>query len=471
MCARTIAAGYELLGGPICNPCYSRLRREAFPCPSCGVPKVLAFHDEDLNVVCAACAGVPSRFACRSCGSEEQLTGAQCGTCRLKDRASKVLAREDGTLHPGFVSLYEHLLSAPDARNVTRWLKRDGISTALRRMALGIAPISHTTLDLLGPSPRIRYLRRLLISAKTLPEIDIYVNDLDLFAQRLLETLSTEHAHVLRRFYRWHILRSLSRRYPNTHASSAVVDGRRHQLTAIRDLLAWLEGQGQSLSTATQGDLDYYFAQIANTGNALMTFLTWARTNRHVTDVEVQRRAGTSARPAVSEGERWQHIDRLLDDDKLPVTTRIVGLFVLLFAQSLATCAQMKHSDVTITDESVSVRFATDPVTMPRAVGDLLRTYVNDPVVRTIYRTEGTEWLFSGLMPTTHITPSRLGELLLAVGISPSTAKDAAMRHLATALPARVVADAFGVAESTAARWSQLSGGTWNDYPRLREQN
>jgi len=337
-------------------------------------------------------------------------------------------------------------------------------------MALGTVPISHTTLDLLGPSHRIRYLRRLLISAKTLPEIDIYVNDLDLFAQRLLETLSTEHAHLLRRYYRWHILRFLSLRYSDSHVSSSVVDGRRHQLTAIRDLLAWLEGQSQSLATATQGDLDYYFAQIANTGNISMTFLTWARTNR-VTDVEVQRRAGTNARPAVSEDERWQHIDRLLDDDKLPVTTRIVGLFVLLFAQSLATCAQMKHSDVTITDESVSVRFATDPVTMPLAVGDLLRTYVNDPVVRTIYRTEGTEWLFSGLMPTTHITPSRLGELLLAVGISPRAAKDAAMRHLATALPARVVADAFGVAESTAARWSQLSGGTWNDYPQLREQN
>ena len=206
-------------------------------------------------------------------------------------------------------------------------------------MALGTVPISHTTLDFLGPSHRIRYLRRLLISAKTLPEIDIYVNDLDLFAQRLLETLSTEHAHLLRRYYRWHILRFLSLRYSDSHVSSSVVDGRRHQLTAIRDLLAWLEGQ----------------------------------------------------------------------------------------SQSLATCAQMKHSDVTITDESVSVRFATDPVTMPLAVGDLLRTYVNDPVVRTIYRTEGTEWLFSGLMPTTHITPSRLGELLLAVGISPRAAKDAAM--------------------------------------------
>lgn len=197
LCARSITAGYDLLGGPICNPCYSRLRRKALPCPSCGVPKILAFHDERMNVVCAACAGAPNRFACRSCGSEEQMTGSHCGRCRLKDRATQSLSRKDGTLHPALEGLYHHLLTAPDPRSVIRWLKRDSVSTTLRQMALEVTPISHATVDLLPPSARIRYLRRVLISAKTLPDIDINLRDLDLYARRLFESLSTENAHVV----------------------------------------------------------------------------------------------------------------------------------------------------------------------------------------------------------------------------------------------------------------------------------
>lgn len=53
-------------------------------------------------------------------------------------------------------------------------------------------------------------------------------------------------------------------------------------------------------------------------------------------------------------------------------------------------------------------------------------------------------------------------------GLQPRQAREAAMRQLSSSLPARVVADTLGGSIQAAARWSQLSGGTWKDYPGLR---
>lgn len=113
-CGSDVPARYQLLDQRICNTCYSRLRRHPGVCPGCGQAKVLAFHDQSRRIVCAACAGALQRFGCKTCGSEIQLTGSQCGTCRLSDRLQELLADETGRTHPGLVCLRDHLLTARD---------------------------------------------------------------------------------------------------------------------------------------------------------------------------------------------------------------------------------------------------------------------------------------------------------------------------------------------------------------------
>lgn len=72
-------------------------------------------------------------------------------------------------IHPGRTTLNELLLTARDPRFVVRWLRKEPIGATLRAMAAGELPISHSTLDALPPSLRVRYLRHMLISAGTLP--------------------------------------------------------------------------------------------------------------------------------------------------------------------------------------------------------------------------------------------------------------------------------------------------------------
>lgn len=82
-------------------------------------------------------------------------------------------------IHPGRTTLNELLLTARDPRFVVRWLRKEPIGATLRAMAAGELPISHSTLDALPPSLRVRYLRHMLISAGTLPAVDVRLNDLE----------------------------------------------------------------------------------------------------------------------------------------------------------------------------------------------------------------------------------------------------------------------------------------------------
>jgi len=460
--------GYKLLGGTVCNPCYSRIRRQSGPCPSCRKTKVLAFFDGSGAIVCAACAGLPSRFACKTCGGEEQLTGSQCGTCRFRERARLVLAREDGTMHPELVGLFAHLLSVPDKRTVTRWLRHETIATTLRSMATGWAPVSHATLNLLPQSTRTRYLRQILISAGTLPALDVQLNDHEVFADRFLDRLSPAHAGVIRRYHRWHVLRVLRQQSAVAPIRPRVAYRCRQELKAIRDLLVWLDTQQLALENVGQANIDHYFARVSKTGPVLGSFIDWALKNRLASHIGVPPRRPAQPRAAMSDEKRWQEIERLSSDESVDMRARLAGLFILLFAQPVSVCSRLTWSDIEVSGTSVAVRFAADPIQMPHPVALLVRRYRDDPVYLTIYRTSGPDWLFDGRMPGSHLSEASLRVLLHGAGIEPRPAKEAAMRHLSSALPARIVSDAVGVSVGTATRWSRLSGGTWADYPDLR---
>lgn len=84
-------------------------------------------------------------------------------------------------------------------------------------MATGQAPISHQTLNELPQSTRVRYFRRMLMSAGTLPNIDVRLNDLEVYATRLIADLPVEHASIMTRYFRWEVLRTLRQRPMERH--------------------------------------------------------------------------------------------------------------------------------------------------------------------------------------------------------------------------------------------------------------
>lgn len=141
------------------------------------------------------------------------------------------------------------------------------------------------------------------------------------------------------------------------------------------------------------------------------------------------------------------------------MAARVAGLFILLYAQSLAACVRLRRSDVVFTDQGVAIRFASEPIQLPDSVAQLVHRYLEMPSERAIYRNTETNWLFGDLLPSSRVTETHLGRIVASTGVPPRLAKEAAMRPVATSLRARVVADAIGVAVGTTSKWSRTSGG------------
>ncbi|WP_158297145.1 hypothetical protein [Zhihengliuella sp. ISTPL4] len=153
-------------------------------------------------ITCAICAGHPPRFPCRTCGSEEFLTGTYCGRCRLQARLDELIGPK-GSAPIELTRLRVYLANAPmDPRSVVRWLRRPHVTETLRGMATGALPVDHSSLDQLQQRPATRYFRRLLIEAQVLPNIHVLQHELTLHVAAVAATLERPTGNKLRRFYR-----------------------------------------------------------------------------------------------------------------------------------------------------------------------------------------------------------------------------------------------------------------------------
>jgi hypothetical protein len=62
-------------------------------------------------------------------------------------------------------------------------------------------------------------------------------------------------------------------------------------------------------------------------------------------------------------------------------------------------------------------------------------------------------------------------ERLQRLGIKALPARNSAVLQLGQAVPAAILADLLGFAESTTERWTQLAGGDWTRYAAARANN
>lgn len=465
-CTRHVAARYWILEQHICNSCYSRLRRHPGRCPECDQVKVLAFYDSDRHIVCATCAGVPPRFACTTCGSEEQLTGSQCGTCRLTERLRVALADDSGEIHPGLATLYDHLLTARDPRTVVRWLRKEPVGTTLRAMAAGDLPISHSTLDALPLSPRVRYLRHMLISAGTLPAIDVLLNDLEKHATAFIASLPREHGAVTGQYFRWQLLRKARQRSAVRAVTPGVYSTRSTELRKIAGFLSWLDTNGLSLSSLDQASVDRFFAH-HHSQAAVGTFLNWAIRQGLTNPVQIPGRKPAPPRPPVPDDILWAKVDQLVDDESIPLGSRLIGLLVLVFAQRISDCVRLRRSDVT-DDETMRIALGRTPLTLPSPIAALLRHHLKELSTRRPYLDGGPDWLFPGATPHCHVSEASVALHLVPHKIHAREIQQARIDHLVQTVPASVVADMLGININTAVRHAARTNSRWGNYPELR---
>ena len=107
-------------------------------------------------------------------------------------------------------------------------------------------------------------------------------------------------------------------------------------------------------------------------------FLRWAITNRIVHGLTLTRPVARSS-PSISEDERLEHLRRVLLDDTLVLSHRLLAVLVLLFGQPVSRILKLRVDDVTLNDTRALLRLGDDPVEVPEPAATLLRAYLADP--------------------------------------------------------------------------------------------
>jgi len=462
ICGTSAPCGVSrLTGRPWCVTCQQRRAR----CTGCGHLKPIWSGTPD-EPFCNTCTTPAYRRDCRVCATTEPIRTGQCPDCRLDRRLRELLAGPDGVIHPALRPLREALAATQPPETALRWLAKDLVSTLLGDVAAGRRQLTHAEFDGLPSSLALEHLRSVLVATGTLPPRDEQMARLERLLDELLSARTDpEQRQLLHRYAVWHLLRRLRRRVADADTTREQLAVVRQRVRAAVVLLDWLAGRHLTLTTCRQADLERWLSSSETSHRQEAGhFVRWAA-KQHLTDLVFPATRWQGPTRALDDQARWASARRLLHDDTLTTRDRLAGLLVLLYAQQTATISRLRVDHVETSGAAVRIRLGPTPVTLPDPVADLtLRLLASQRGHATTGANEPSPWLFPGGQPGRPINATHLGQRLKAIGIQPGQARSTALFHLATELPAALLARMLGIHIAVAVAWQRASSGDWANY-------
>jgi hypothetical protein len=304
-----------------------------------------------------------------------------------------------------------------------------------------------------------------------LPPRDRRLADFQRWAVTKLDTIAdARHRQLLERFLRWRLLRHLrSGGTTATPIGHGPYQRAKQRLTVAIGFLAWLDGRGRELGECTQHDIDAWFGTGPTTRRHVITFLSWARQQRIICDVEVPviSTAGAEACPPGSD-VRLAAIRRLLLDGTLAPGDRLVGCLVTLYGQQPSRIAALRMTNTCCADGATRLKLGADWLDVPEPVATVLRDHLRDRGNMATAANPASSWLFPGQLAGEHRSYRRLVRVLDQLGIPARASRLAAWRELAGEAPPAVLADALGISPGTVVRHAFLGGADWSAYAARR---
>jgi len=407
--------------GRVCKYCYLQARLRTGTCAGCGALTSLPGLNPTGQPTCTRCSGIPARFRC-GCGREVTAgERGRCWWCVLAGLVTDVLAGPGGQVPARLRPLAEGLVSMRRPQSGVVWLRRSTATReTLRDLARGRIPYSHAALDAAGADRAVEYLRSLLVRYGVLPPRDRRLADFQRWSAAKLDGIGNAgHRQLLERFLRWRLLRHL--RSGSTTAAPlghGPYQRAKQRLTVAIAFLAWLADRGRHLGECTQHDIDAWFGTGPTTRRHVITFLSWARQQRIIRDVDVPvtSTGGAEARP-VGPDARLAAIRRLLLDQTLPPGDRIAGCLVALYGQQVSKIAALRTAEVSCAAGATRLKLGADWLDVPEPVATLLRQHLGNRTNMTTAANPASSWLFPGQLGGDHRSYRRLVRVLHQLGI------------------------------------------------------
>lgn len=497
ICERKRPCYFAATDTPRCTACTARLRTPE-TCSRCGHERVVAKRLADGQPLCTGCA--TPRETCMLCGRTKKVLArtdgghALCRPCYDKHPAGRRTCIECGTVarpyHHGLCascartrSLIDLLGDAnrqirPDLQPVVEtlrrsaplpvlwWLRRSANRHLLTALATAAKPPTHELLDTLRPVQAVGHLRAALIANGVLPARDEHLARLEHWIPRVTARVENgAERRIVHSFATWHHLRRLRRLAQVRPLTYQGTIGARRDVRAAVQLLTWLHEHDSTLSTATQPDIDLWIDKGPGERYAARTFVSWAVQHRHAHQIHIPYPAKDTPMTFIDRDRRWDLIRRLLNDDDLETSTRVSGLLLLLYAQSLTRISQLRLQDVSDKGEQVTLALGPVPNVVPPPLDDLVRKLADQRHGRSaIGRSNQNPWLFPGGAAGRPISSKQLMRRLQALGVRGRPARNTALMELASELPAIVISRLLGLHISCATRWTQEAAPSRAEY-------
>jgi hypothetical protein len=172
-------------------------------------------------------------------------------------------------------------------------------------------------------------------------------------------------------------------------------------------------------------------------------------------------RRGTSAK--LSAQQQGQAVQRVVHSDELNPRDRASATLVIVFAQQIEHVVRLTWDDVTVNDETVSVRLGATEIVLPPPLDEAFRQLAAAPGHDLTAAHPNSNWVFRGHFPGRHIDPAYLRGRLKTV-FSTRAARLGTLHELTKQAPVAIIAEALGYSPATIERHAYASAATYAQY-------
>jgi hypothetical protein len=437
-------------------------------CPRCAQLGPLPANSSK-GPICASCGGIGEDLRCRACGSVDWLrTLHLCARCELRHVLERCFDDGSGKINSRLLPVVETIASREHPRGGLKWMTKT-TTESIRALATGRVPLTHEGIDRLPASNSREHLRELLVASAVLPSRNRYLAAYERWAEQVLAGIEDRNDHrLIAAFLRWHTRPRLE----HQAATGELTEGRysvaRAQTNIAIRFLAWLHQRGHDLASATQADIDAWFATGPTTRLHSRTFIRWAMTTRRSRTFDLPPDRSAQPHP-LPEQQRLALLNQLLHDDHIDLVDRVAGCLVLLYALPLSRIHRLRLTDLHAGPEGLMLQLGTDPVPVPAPLSDLVAQLADRHDTTRPDRLTG-DWLFPGRIPAQPIEPDQLVERLNRLGIT-RAARTASLNALLRQVPAPVLAKVLNRRPWRVTARAKTLGTDWSNYAALRTRN
>jgi hypothetical protein len=451
--------------GYLCATCRTHALETYGPCAGCGADRLTPGIAPDGGRLCTDCAGGLGDFTCPACGREGiRYRRDACGNCVLGERLAVLLDDGTGRIRPELAPFAAAFCQMKRPRGGITWTRRPHVQKMLRTLADPGTPVTHETLSGMSPWRSAAYLRDLLMLHGVLPPADRNLALFDRWLDEALARISEPgHRQVVGRFASWHVrrrLRGFADPGPVTGKQTQQARGEVSQAIAF---LAWLHGRGRALAGCRQADVDAWYACGYTARKLTHAFLRWAMSSKLLPRLAVPHQDTRNPAP-ISQRQRLDLLQRLLDGEEADLLTRVAAILMLLYAQPLTRILRLTLDDVLHDDGEVTIQLGDPPAPVPGPFASLLLRHAGQRLNLTTATNADARWLFPGRRAGQPMTPDTIERRLRRAGIPALRGRTAALRQLVLQAPAPVIATMLGYSHDGTAQVAAEAGSPWSRY-------